>query len=357
MSVRAATRSSTCSTRKPSGTEHRAAQPGVGVEQQVQRRGGAHPRAQRVGPGLQAAGVGVGDGGGVEGGGAADHAGGSQRLRDGARRSGPARSGRRPRRCPARGSPAAGSVRSRSSRTVPADDGARRAARRARAGRPRGAARGAAGVAAALRGAGPAGRSPDRPYKRAVCGGRQRRASRTPCSRATAAAWSMTARCFFALLPEARRAAVAVTVVSRSSTSSTGTGADQRGERLDPGARHVGRRRRRGPAQRRRQPDDDEHRLALGDELGDPAVAGGGHGLDRRGEDPVRVARGDADPDRADVDRDDDALHAVRRRRRTPRGRWPGAAPRGCRRRRCRRPARRRPCRRPCRTRRRPPRG
>ena len=106
------------------------------------------------------------------------------------------------------------------------------------------------------------------------------------------------------LAPASARSAT--TVVSRSSTRSTGTGATSGAEavRVRPGHHD---RRALASGERLRQPDHDAYRLPFADhreQPGEVVRAERGHG---RGEDLVRVARGYADADSTDIDRDDAA--------------------------------------------------
>ena len=121
---------------------------------------------------------------------------------------------------------------------------------------------------------------------------------------AAAAAASMTPRCSLARRPPSRSRRDAMTVVSRSSTSRTGTGVAA-ARRRRPFA-HLDRRRSLRARQGRGQPHDDLDRLDLGQhrqQVGDLALPRL-HGRVRRGQHAVRVAPRDPDPGVAPVEPD-----------------------------------------------------
>ena len=136
-----------------------------------------------------------------------------------------------------------------------------------------------------------------------------RSASSAACSRTAAAAWSTTDRLAFESWPAIRSASWAVTVVKRSSSSRTGTGASLAGQ--PPGEGPGVERRPALPAgQRRGQADDHLDRLIGLGELSEPghvALAAGDRGQ-RAGQGAAGVAPGHADPRRSHVDGEPHAL-------------------------------------------------
>ncbi len=117
-------------------------------------------------------------------------------------------------------------------------------------------------------------------------------------------------------MPASRSERCAVTVVSRSSAIRTGVGAMRRRQLSASSIASCA----DGPvrsARVRGSPTTTSTRLELVDQLRQPAqvlvglVAVPRHGLHRRGQDPVRIAGGDADADRAHVDAEPSAAAGV----------------------------------------------